>query len=126
MTSPTEQHLCQYLAEHGITTKNETPLTQKGAASTGGVYQLTEYCLRAGQEVSVFGTCDQCYGPQNPRGCKVLCLDEHLPKFLITNRNEISAGPRLRQIAIACIACGILLISVSLAGVLLIIYPHFA
>src|ERR1035438_10420281 len=54
MTSPTEQHLRQYLAQHGIAGGNETPPTQKGAANTGGVYQVTEYCLLAGQEASVF------------------------------------------------------------------------
>jgi len=125
MTPPTEQHLRHYLAQHGMAEGNETPPTQKGAANTGGVYQLTEYCLRAGQEASVFGTCDQCYGPENPHGCKVLCLDEHLPKFLITNRNEMKVGSRLRHIAIACFTGGILMIAFSLAGMLLLIYPHF-
>jgi hypothetical protein len=126
MTPPSEEHLRHYLAQHGIAGGNETLPTRTGTAGTGGVYQLTEYCLRAGQEASVFGTCDQCYGPQNPHGCKVLCLDEHLPKFLITNRNEMKVGLRLQRIAIACITCGILMIGVSLAAVLLLIYPQFA
>jgi hypothetical protein len=125
INSPTEHHLRQYLAQHGIAAGIETPTTQKGVASTGGVYQLTEYCLLAGQEASVFGTCDQCYGPESPHGCKVLCLDEHLPTFLITNRNEFSVGPRLRHIAIACFTSGIIMIGVSLAGILLLIYPRF-
>ena len=126
MTGPTEQCLRQYLAQHGIAGGKEAPSTQKGRAGTGGVYRLTEYCLLAGQEASVFGTCDQCYGPGNPRGCKVLCLDEHLPRFLITNRNEFKVGPRQRRIAIACVTTGILMIGVSLAGVLLIICPQYA
>jgi hypothetical protein len=125
ITPPTEQHLRQYLLQHGIAGGNEMPPTQKRAASTGGVYQLMEYCLRAGEEASVFGTCDQCFGPENPHGCKVLCLDEHLPTFLITNRNEFKVGPRLRHIAIACITCGIIMIGVSLAGIVLLIYPRF-
>jgi hypothetical protein len=125
MTHPTEQHLRHYLAQHGISGGIETLPTQRGATNASDVYQLTEYCLLAGQEASVFGTCDECFGPESPNGCKVLCKDEHLPTFLITIRNHLRVGPRLRHIAIACYASGILLIGVSLAGMLLLIYPHF-
>jgi hypothetical protein len=56
----------------------------------------------------------------------VLCQDEHLPTFLITHQIVLPVGKRLRFLAIASVAGGVLLIGLALAGISLVIYPHMA
>jgi hypothetical protein len=123
--APTEQHLRRYLVQHGFSGGNGSPPAQRVSSKASGVHRLTEYCLRAGQEVSVFATCDECFSPESPKGCKVLCLDEHLPKFLISSQNELPVGLRLRLLAIVSFTGGIVMLGAALAGVLLLAYSHF-
>lgn len=119
---PREEALRDYLSRHAIT--EPTPRGGGDACATV-TYRLTEYCLPAGQEVSVFGTCEKCYGPRNPGGYKIICKNEHLPVLAITTQNELTARPRLRYIAIASFSTGIMLIGLSVAGTLFLIYRHF-
>ncbi len=125
VTQPSEQHLRHYLARHDIPAGNEARQGRRGPANSNGVYKLTEYCLRARQEVSVFATCDGYFGPGIESGSSVLCKGDDLTTLLISSHHEIQVGPRLRMISIACFSSAIVLLGASVAGCLLLLHRHF-
>jgi hypothetical protein len=119
---PTEEHVLSYLARKGI---------GKGGANAGvksddssGVYRVTEHCLMSGEETSVFGSCEVCFEPDYPHGRKVICKNDHLPTLLITKSIEMKVGLRLHLIAVVSFTLGLLMIGLSLAGVLFLVYPQ--
>jgi len=113
-----------HLSHHTSVEPNDSTPSDGGDAHAKVTYRLTEYCLLAGQESSVFGTCEKYYGPKTPKGYKVICRNEHLPLLVITSQNELTVGPRLRYIALAGYAAGILFLGLSVAGTLFLLYPH--
>ena len=124
-TPPAEENLRSYLSQHGISETNGAMRKRLPGGGSTETYRLTEYCVLAGEEVSVFGTCAKYYGSGTATTNKIICKDEHLPVLAITSRNEFRVRPRLRIIAIASFSTGIVLIGLSLACGLLLIYPHF-
>ena len=124
-TPPTEDHLLLYLARHGIGKGNTGGPATAIAAQTGGLYRVTEHCLTMGEETSVFGICAICFGPGQAAGRKVICKDKHLPTLLVTKSIEFKASTRLHLIAVASFTFGILMIGLSLASLLLLVYPQF-
>ncbi len=123
-TPPTEEHLLLYLARNGVG-KGGVQAEPGASGPYDDIYRITEQCLIVGQETSVFGTCEICFEPAHPHGRKVICKNDHLPTLLITKNIEMKVGPRLHLIAVASFTAGILMIGLSLAGILLLVYPHF-
>jgi hypothetical protein len=122
-TPPSSEHVGLFLARHGIGKRGAG--NGEGKAVEGGAFRITEQCLAVGAEASVFGTCEVCFSPGEPRGRKVIVKNSHLPTLLVTNNIELRVSPRLHFIAIAAYTCGILLIGMSLASALLLVYPRF-
>jgi hypothetical protein len=125
-SDPTENHLRRYLAQNGIPNADDASAKTSDETVSEIRYRVTEYCLFAGQEASVFGRCEVGYGPRSPNGYFVICKDEHLPAFTISTKIELRVGRRLHLMALASVSAGIVLIGVSIAGAILLIYPHFA